>query len=127
MLAERVSFSSADAHGGTLSALRFLKVNQLFFREEMEELRATVEQTKESISRIEVSLSARLSLLERQFRHIGDNDLNVSPDEIGVKRTRETSGNQPLDIDKILKLEQLTKLYGSITICQIFSNQYNCT
>ena len=93
----------------------------------MEELRATVEQAKESISRIEVSLSARLSLLERQFRHIGDNDLNVSPDKIGVKRTRETSGNQPLDIDKILKLEQLTKLYGSITICQIFSNQYNCT
>ena len=102
-------------------------MENIFFREEMEELRATVEHTKESISRIEVSLSARLSLLERQFRHIGDNDLNVSPDEIGVKRTRETSGNQPLDIDKILKLEQLTKLYGSITICQIFSNQYNCT
>ena len=95
----------------------------------MEDLRATVEQTKESISRLEVSLSARLSLLERQFRHSGDDEVSGSSDiDFGFKRTREAiSENQPLDIDKILKLEQLTKLYGSITICQIFSNQYNCT
>ena len=79
----------------------------------MEDLRATVEQTKESISRLEVSLSARLSLLERQFRHSGDEVSGSSDIDFGVKRTREANENQPLDIDKILKLEQLTKLYGT--------------
>ena len=73
----------------------------------MQNLRVTVEETRQSIARIEESLSARLSVLEHQFRHIGD---NLSPDN-GVKRTRAISEGQHLD--KLLKLEQLAKLYGT--------------
>ena len=72
----------------------------------MQVLRATVEESKQSISRVEESLSGRLSVLERQIRLIGD---NITP-ENGVKRTRAI--NELQHLDKLLKLEQLAKLNG---------------
>ena len=76
----------------------------------MTELQHKVEESNKAIQRVEESLSARLAVLEREFRYTSTKNDNGGA--LPAKMTRATEGQVDPHLEELKKLEQLAKVYG---------------
>ena len=76
----------------------------------MTELQDKVAESNKAIQRVEESLSARLSVLEREFRYTSTSSTHDGT--LASKMTRASEGQVDSHLGQLQKLEQLAKVYG---------------
>ena len=84
----------------------------------MSELQQKIEESNKAIKRVEESLSARLEVLEREFRYTSTDNHNGRV-ALNSKMTRATEGQVDPHLEELKKLEQLSKVYGKETIMSL--------
>ena len=80
----------------------------------MTELQDKVAESNKAIQRVEESLSARLSVLEREFRYTSTSSSSTHDGAMASKMTRASEGQVDPHLGQLQKLEQLAKVYGMI-------------
>ena len=78
----------------------------------MTELQDKVAESNKAIQRVEESLSARLSVLEREFRYTSTSSSSTHDGAMASKMTRASEGQVDPHLGQLQKLEQLAKVYG---------------
>ena len=102
----------------TECVLFFLTQTLFEFRHGMSELQQKIEESNKAIKRVEESLSARLEVLEREFRYTSTDNHNGGV-ALNSKMTRATEGQVDPHLEELKKLEQLSKVYGKETIMSL--------